>query len=430
MQTRLMFGAAAVLLLLVGCSNKRDLGNLPDGGGGNSGTAGDGLRRWRTRGPGGGTAGTGAAGTGTAGTGGDGAGGVAGSGGGGDWGSGGGGDSGSSGGGGAGRGGAGGGSAGTGGTAGVPVITGYPVLTAASQPFGIVAGPDGNIWFTEYGSAKIGRITPAGTITEFPTTATGEVPGHRRRAGRQPVVHGGRREQDRAHHARRSITEFPLPTAGSFPYQITAGPDGNLWFTQYNAEPHRTHHAGRRRHRVSSSDRQQQAAGNRAGPGRQPLVHRTPEQQDRAHHAGRRRSPSSRAATRRPWGIAAGPDGNLWFTEEVGDKIGRITPVGAVTEFPVPTARFRSVGHHQRPGRGPVVHGVLQNRARHDVRHFHGVRAAQHRQPSCAHHRGARWGALVRRGIRQPHRPPRPVTVYIEGSRRYMTTPARTSICR
>jgi streptogramin lyase len=34
-----------------------------------------------------------------------------------------------------------------------------------------------------------------------------------------------------------------------------------------------------------------------------------------------------------PNGIAAGPDGNLWFTEQTGNRIGRITPTGAVTEF-------------------------------------------------------------------------------------------------
>jgi len=34
-----------------------------------------------------------------------------------------------------------------------------------------------------------------------------------------------------------------------------------------------------------------------------------------------------------PGGIAAGPDGNLWFTEAGGDRIGRITPAGVVTEF-------------------------------------------------------------------------------------------------
>ena len=57
---------------------------------------------------------------------------------------------------------------------------------------GIASGPDGNLWFTEFGSEQIGRINP--------TT-----------------------------HA---ITETSLPTAGSKPDGITAGPDGNLWFTE------------------------------------------------------------------------------------------------------------------------------------------------------------------------------------------------------
>jgi virginiamycin B lyase len=37
--------------------------------------------------------------------------------------------------------------------------------------------------------------------------------------------------------------------------------------------------------------------------------------------------------TCQPGGITAGPDGNLWFTEENGNRIGRITPGGAITEF-------------------------------------------------------------------------------------------------
>jgi streptogramin lyase len=37
-------------------------------------------------------------------------------------------------------------------------------------------------------------------------------------------------------------------------------------------------------------------------------------------------------------GIAAGPDRNVWFTEFYADKIGRITPSGTVSEFQVPTA--------------------------------------------------------------------------------------------
>ena len=39
-----------------------------------------------------------------------------------------------------------------------------------------------------------------------------------------------------------------------------------------------------------------------------------------------------------PGGIAAGPDGALWFTETNGNKIGRITTAGAFSEFALPTA--------------------------------------------------------------------------------------------
>jgi streptogramin lyase len=40
-----------------------------------------------------------------------------------------------------------------------------------------------------------------------------------------------------------------------------------------------------------------------------------------------------------PNGIAAGADGNLWFTEYTANNIGRITPSGTVTEFPVTTPK-------------------------------------------------------------------------------------------
>jgi streptogramin lyase len=40
----------------------------------------------------------------------------------------------------------------------------------------------------------------------------------------------------------------------------------------------------------------------------------------------------------RPNGVAAGPDGNVWFTEEWPEarKVGRITPEGQIAEFPLP----------------------------------------------------------------------------------------------
>ncbi|HET7720611.1 MAG TPA: hypothetical protein VFK43_11630, partial [Acidimicrobiales bacterium] len=45
-----------------------------------------------------------------------------------------------------------------------------------------------------------------------------------------------------------------------------------------------------------------------------------------------------------PRDITTGRDGNMWFTELVGNRIGRVTRSGAITEFPLPP------GH-----RGPFI---------------------------------------------------------------------------
>ena len=47
-------------------------------------------------------------------------------------------------------------------------LTEFSIPTVNSQPYGITAGPDGNLWFTESFHSKIGRISVAGAITEFP----------------------------------------------------------------------------------------------------------------------------------------------------------------------------------------------------------------------------------------------------------------------
>jgi virginiamycin B lyase len=40
-----------------------------------------------------------------------------------------------------------------------------------------------------------------------------------------------------------------------------------------------------------------------------------------------------------PWGIAVGRDGAIWFTNPVGNSIGRITPGGDITIFTHPGIR-------------------------------------------------------------------------------------------
>jgi virginiamycin B lyase len=196
------------------------------------------------------------------------------------------------------------------------------VPTARSRPRGITAGPAGNLWFTE-SDGKIGRITPAGQITEFLLPIadsfpeditkgpagnlwfTDDYPG----SGGQPVGEIGRITPG------GQITEFPLPPTDSGPVyidaseptSITTGPDGNRWF----------------------------AVG---------FIHRLNGYQIGRIPTGGHITQFAVPTTNDPGGITAGPDGNRWFTETAvpdtasssSKQIGRITPAGQVTQFPLP----------------------------------------------------------------------------------------------
>ena len=102
-----------------------------------------------------------------------------------------------------------------------------------------------------------------------------------------------------------TITEFTLPTANANPGWITAGPDGNLWFTvgYVNGQP--TNIIGM----IS------------------PTTHAITEF-------------STPTANSAPGAITVGPDGNLWFNEFSANKIGEINPAThAITEFPLPPGK-------------------------------------------------------------------------------------------
>jgi virginiamycin B lyase len=76
-------------------------------------------------------------------------------------------------------------------------MTFFRVPTPGSTPGYIVVGPDGALWFTEQYADKVGRITTAGLIREYPF----------------PFTH----------------------TYGTIP-AIAKGPDGNLWFSAMKGE--------------------------------------------------------------------------------------------------------------------------------------------------------------------------------------------------
>jgi streptogramin lyase len=153
------------------------------------------------------------------------------------------------------------------------VITEFPIPTPDSGPRALAAGPDGNIWFSEFNTSKIGRIT----------------------------AHGSKQGL---------ITEYELPRPNGGPGDITAGADGNLWFNELAGNMD-----GRR------------PDGNRIG--RITLKGAITEFQ----------IPSKEGA---PINIAVGPDRNIWYTKP--NALGRVTPEGVITEFPLTGPMSRPVG--------------------------------------------------------------------------------------
>jgi hypothetical protein len=121
-------------------------------------------------------------------------------------------------------------------------ITEFPIPTSAANPWGIAAGPDGNLWFTEMTRDRIGQITPAGVITEFPIPTSGYSTWHITTGPdgnlwftRASLVTGHMGEDGRIGQmtpAGMMITEFPVPTYSSNPNGIAVGPDGHLWFAE------------------------------------------------------------------------------------------------------------------------------------------------------------------------------------------------------
>ena len=177
-------------------------------------------------------------------------------------------------------------------------FTEYP-LTEPGLLRNIAPGLDGNLWFTRVRAPfttdpdKVGRITPLGIATEFtlsldsgplgitagPDGATWFTEYYRQRIGR--ITAGG------------VISEYSVGIHGR---GIALGPDGFLWVAGCEG-----------------------CAGFRPGS---PFVPFPPP------------NPQPGIC---PEEIVAGPDGNLWYQYVGRSSIGRVSPLGAYTEFPVPS---------------------------------------------------------------------------------------------
>lgn len=103
------------------------------------------------------------------------------------------------------------------------------------------------------------------------------------------------------------FSEYPVPSKNIpgqvIPNQITAGPDGAVWFT---------------------------AVGKQGGG---------PTVVDRISTKGEFKEFKVPGGRRDLWGITTGPDGALWFCENMSNKVVRMTTGGGFTEYPTPTKK-------------------------------------------------------------------------------------------
>jgi virginiamycin B lyase len=222
-------------------------------------------------------------------------------------------------------------------------------------PGGITTGPDGAIWFTEEMTGRIGRMTTAGVVTgEFQVAApnSGSVPcSDPSFVGALDQITAGPDgtlwfTQPRDNRIGRITTAGvpesfpPLPVPDSRPEGITVGPDGNLWFTTANAL---------RIGRITLGGAITLFGPTGAGPsdiaagadGRiwftESLANRIgaiPTNAADAPATAISYFSTGLTAASDPSGITAGPGGGLWFTESAAGQIGQISTGGAITEYP------------------------------------------------------------------------------------------------
>jgi len=288
--------------------------------------------------------------------------------------------------------------------AAAPKVDEFPIPTAASQPEGIVMAPDGKIWFTEQAANKIGRVDPANptaiqdfdiptgftdpiNITVGPdnkiwftcqqvTPAEGAVgrmtpanPADTQAKAGQGIgtAHGIATGSDGNIYAGDSangkvvaidpgtmdkIADGDTPiNGGSFNIRnLTRGPDGNVWVTDFGGQVARVTPAGI----ATAFDVPATTVWDiTTGPDGN-LWYTSPD--GAAAVAGRITTGGSAeefpvsAGASDPHGIAAGPDGALYIAQAVGNSIGRMTVDGKFTEIKGLTAAARPEWIASGPG--------------------------------------------------------------------------------
>jgi streptogramin lyase len=252
-------------------------------------------------------------------------------------------------------------------------ITEYPAEVSALNnnlgggPQEIAAGPEGDLWFTDGGSS-VYRFSPSeGKVVKQFGAVLGSAPNDITAGPDNNIwftegsggVSGGGASIGRIVTAKEELQELPVPSLGEAKPAldgITVGPDHNLWFTDVaENEIGRITTAGvvEQFALPAGNVLGQQGGGNSetaadsiaAGPGgevwfTEPGSHAIGVISTEGHFL--HQFPVSPADS--PSGIAEGPDGDMWFTDPITPwEIGRMTPAGEVSEFPAPSAPWSIV---------------------------------------------------------------------------------------
>jgi streptogramin lyase len=233
-------------------------------------------------------------------------------------------------------------------------LTEYAIPTASSAPEQITASSDGNVWFTERYGRKIGRVSQAGgPIAEFTVPGIGAYP------TAITTVAGGKvwfATADAAATARigwispsGTITQLATGATRTTITGMVGGPDGNLWVTEVSS------YWGDAVTRVNTSGfgsfTNYRLANRSASP--QSITVGADNNLWFTESSGNQigRITTSGVVTQftlatgsRAQQVVSGPDGALWFTEKGSNKIGRLTTDGQLTELTIATPSSQPFG--------------------------------------------------------------------------------------
>jgi virginiamycin B lyase len=229
-------------------------------------------------------------------------------------------------------------------------------------PSNLTLGPDGALWFSALAStgdgAALGRMTTAGVYTEHPIAE--------RNAAIGGIVAGAdgnlwfSQSLGPTHRIVRmklssgTMTEFPGPTVA--PGAMAWGPDGNVWFAEGAGHIGRVTPAGA----VTEMPVQGTATRLAFAPGLPTGFYVAAGQAGRITPASGLGMATSAvfsqglAPNADNQDIALGADGNGWFTETLNGKIARVKPSGQIDEFTTGIA-LRGMPHAIIAGPGTTL---------------------------------------------------------------------------